>query len=432
MKRVKTGNIIIATTLILTSLLWFLSKSGLNEIVNYPLSSVNQITALMGTLLLSWGMLLMTRLDFLEDMFEGLNNVYTAHKKTSIWGIILIIIHVVALVFERLPNINQAFNLFLPLHKQPFINLGVFSFWLFILFITIALLRIKLKLPYHTWKTMHKFAGIALVLAFIHIILIPRDNPASMLNFWLIGTTGIGIASWIYYELFYKILTPSYKHEVSEIIRAGDVFKIKLTSIGRKMKYKPGQFVYLSFIKSAIEKEIHPFTITSHPNEKELSFAIKVLGDYTATLNKLKVGDIAQIWGPYGRFADRFLNTNKDVIFIGGGIGIASFLGMIKEEKRKGKNRSISLFYCTKYKCDACFDAELKNSFKDNPNFFYLNKCSRTDGRLSIPEIIKRAKDIKGTLIFVCGPKRMVSPLINSLTTQNIPSKNIISEYFNF
>lgn len=425
----RVGNIIIAATLLLTSLLWFLSKPGFSEIASYPVNSLNQITALLGTLLLSWSMLLMTRLDFLEDMFDGLNNVYIAHKNTSIWGMVLIIGHVVALMFERLPNVKQALNLFLPVHKQPFINLGVWSFWLFIFFIAITLLRKRLKLTYNTWKVLHKFAGIALIAAFAHILLIPRDAP-SVLTIWLIGTTGIGIASWLYYEFFYKLLAPSYKYKVSKITKAGDVFKIKLTPMGKGMLYKPGQFAYLSFIKSSVEKEIHPFTITSHPSEEGLSFAIKVLGDYTATLDKLKTGDMAQIWGPHGRFADKFLDTNKDAVFIGGGIGIAPFLGMMKEAKRVVGKRNISMFYCTKYKCDACFDGELATNSKNSPNLHYMNKCSRTDGRLSVSEIVKSTKGIKDTLVFICGPKRMIKPIIDDLTTRGFASKNIIAENF--
>ena len=179
--------IIIIFTLILTTILWLVFQSGLEEILKYPLISINQITALLGTLLLSWSMLLMTRLDFLEDIFDGLNNVYSAHKKVSIWGMVFIIVHVVSLVLERLPNINRALNLFLSFHNQLFINLGVISFWLFIIFIITTLLRSKLKLPYNTWKILHKFTGIALILAFIHIILLPKDNSIYMFNLWLIS-----------------------------------------------------------------------------------------------------------------------------------------------------------------------------------------------------------------------------------------------------
>ena len=372
----------------------------------------------------------MTRLDFLEDIFDGLNNVYSAHKKVSIWGMVFILVHVVSLVLERLPNISRALNLFLPFHNQLYINLGVISFWLFIIFIITTLLRSKLKLSYNTWKILHKFTGIALILAFIHIVLLPKDNSTYLFNLWLIGTTGAGIASWIYYEFVYKILTPNYKYKISEIKRAGDIFKIKLMPTNGKMQYKPGQFAYLSFIKSAVEKEIHPFTLTSHPSEEELSFAIKILGDYTATLDKLKVGDVAQVWGPHGRLANKLLKTNKDVVFIGGGIGIAPFLGMIKEAKRNMKNKNISLFYCTKYKCDVCFNTELKNSFENNPNFFYLNKCSRIDGRLSTSEITEKVRDVKNTLVFMCGPNRMIKPIVASLTSWGFPKNNIIVENF--
>ncbi len=425
------GYIIIAATLLMTFLLWFFSKS-LNEIVKFPFSSISSATAFLGTILLSWSMLLSTRLDFLEDWFDGLDKVYIVHKKVGIWGLALIAAHAVTLALERLPNIGRVLAMFLPGHPQKFLDLGIYGFWFFMLFVVMTILRKKIKLPYHIWKFVHKFTGIALFLGFIHILLIPHSSPSfNPLNLWILVTTGIGIASWLYFEFFYKLLTPSYKYEVVEITKDNDIFKISLRAIGEKMSYKTGQFACVSFVNGAVGKEAHPFSMISHQCENEISFAIKILGDYTSTLDKLKTGDMAQIKGPHGTFADKFLETKKDSIFIGGGIGMAPFVSMAKEvSRRKDFGRKVSMFYCTKYKRDACFDEELREISKNSLDCCYLNKCSRENGRLSVIEIVGNISDIKNTLVFICGPTRMSAPLIKSLVAEGVVKQNIVTEEF--
>jgi len=255
---------------------WLMFQFKLEEFPLFFLVQLTQITALIGTLLLSWSMLLMTRLNFLERLFDGLDKVYKTHKNVSIWGMIIITLHIVILAIQRVPNFSSAIKIFFPVHNQTYINLGVWSFWLFVFFVLTTLFMKKIKLLYHIWKYLHKATGIALILAFIHIILNPGDiSSISVLNIWLLFTTGTGIASWIYFEFFYKLLALSYYYRVTKIKKESEVFKIQLAPVDKKMKYKPGQFAYLSFINSKIGQEIHPFTITSHPDENELSFAIK-------------------------------------------------------------------------------------------------------------------------------------------------------------
>lgn len=433
MIKTRLGNILIIASLIITLILWLVFQYRPEDFPSLFFIQLNQVTALMGTLLLSWSMFLATRLNFLEKLFNSIDGVYKSHKKVSIWGMILIITHVISLAIQRVPNLNKVVGIFFPINNQVFINLGAWSFWLFIFFIAITLLMKKIKLPYHIWKYSHKVTGIALILAFIHIVLVPGITSTPILNTWILFTTGTGIASWIYFEFFYTLFTPNYVYQVSEIKKNGDIFKIKLTPQNNKMVYKPGQYARLSLIRSNISKEIHPFTITSHPDENELAFAIKILGDYTKNLDKLKIGDIAHVWGPYGNFSDKFLSSDKDAIFIGGGIGIAPFMSMIKEARKNlVSDRRVNVFYCTKYKCEACFDKEFIKDVEKYPSISYLNKCSREEGRLTMDEISDKTKDIKNTLIFICGPSRMIKPLESNLISKGFPKANIISEYFDF
>ena len=432
MTKTKSGNIVIIASLMLTTILWLSFQFKLEEFPTLLLIQINQITALLGTLLISWSMFLMTRLNILEKLFGGLDKTYKTHKKVSIWGMAMIVIHVVSLAIQRIPNFSRAINIFFPVHNQVYINLGAWSFWLFVFFVVITLLMKRIKLPHHVWRYLHKATGIALILAFLHIVLIPGNITSSpILNMWLLLTTGTGIASWIYFEFFYKLLAPNYFYRVTKITKDGDVFKIQLNPVGQKMAYKPGQFAYLSFVKSEVSKEIHPFTITSHPDENELTFAVKVLGDYTKTLDRLKIDDTVRIWGPHGTFADKFLETKMDSVFIGGGIGIAPFISMAKEAVKPGNiTRNVALYYCTKFKRDACFDYMLAKNTEKTSNYCYLNKCSQEGGRLSAPEIVAKMKNVKNTLVFICGPSRMVNPLAKDLRKKGVLGQNIITENF--
>ena len=432
MTKTKLGNAILVSSLAITIVLWLVFQFKLEEFPAFFWIQLDQITALIGTLLLSWSMLLATRLNFLEILFGGLDRVYRTHKKVSIWGMVLVTVHVVSLAILRIPNFSKAINIFFPVHDQAYMNLGAWSFWLFVFFVLTTIWMKKIKMPYHIWKYVHKVTGVALILAFIHIVTLPGNITASpILNIWLLLTTGTGIASWIYFEFFYKLLAPSYTYHVSEVKKEGDVFKLQLSPTDKKMAYKPGQFAYLSFIKSRVNKEIHPFTITSYPDEKNLSFAIKILGDYTQTLEKIRTNDEVRVWGPYGNFASRFLQSDKNAIFIGGGIGIAPFVSMLKEAKKNTTSTArLDIFYCTKYKCEACFDEDFKRETGENLSFSYLNKCSREEGRLMVSEITKNVPEVDNTIVYICGPNRMVQPLEKDLVSHGFSKTNIVSESF--
>jgi len=430
MIKTKSGNILIFISLAVTMILWLVFQFRIEDFPSLFLYQLNQVAALIGTLLLSWSMFLATRLNVLEYLFDGMDGVYKSHKKVSIWGMVIIISHVAFLAVQKMPNLDRAVGMFFPIHNQIFVNVGAWSLWSFVLFVATTLLMKKIKLPYHIWKYTHKITGIALILAFVHIVLTPGLVSLPILNFWILFTIGAGIACWIYFEFLYKLLTMNYAYQISAINKVGDVFKIDLTPQDKNMSYKPGQYAYLSFAKSKIKREAHPFTITSHPDDNKLTFAIKILGDYTSTLDNLQVGDIANINGPYGNFADRFLSSDTDAVFIGGGIGIAPFMSMIKEAKKQTNDRKVSIFYCTKFKCEAYFDEEFTKDIGENLNISYINKCSREEGRLAVTEITEKIKDIKNTLVFICGPKRMVHPLEKDLILQDFSKNNIVSENF--
>jgi len=106
--------------------------------------------------------------------------------------------------------------------------------------------------------------------------------------------------------------------------------------------YKPGQFV---IIRVAEEGERIPLTIVE-TDKKNKSFRIifQVVGTTTKLLSKLKINNkILDILGPLGNKVD-IPGTVKNILFVGGGIGIAPLFSKIDEFiNKKGLNGSVIL-----------------------------------------------------------------------------------------
>ena len=208
--------------------------------------------------------------------------------------------------------------------------------------------------------------------------------------------------------------------------------KCPLKPLGDKMPFSLAQFAYISFQSVGISSELHPYCIVSLPGEDVLRFSIKELGDYTKTLGKLKRGDKAAVFGPYGRLGSKFIATDKDAVFVAGGIGIAPFLSMFKKASLEKNDRHTALFYCTKYKKEATFDSELRDLEKNNSNLHYHNQCSREPGgcHLSVQQIIGQVRDVQNTIVYLCGPSRMMDGLKKDLMKEGFQTENIVLEDF--
>ena len=76
--------------------------------------------------------------------------------------------------------------------------------------------------------------------------------------------------------------------------------------------------------------ELHPFTISSAPQEDVLRLTVKASGDFTRHLfSNLKAGMDAVIEGAYGMFD--YKTGGQKQIWVAGGIGVTPFLSFIRD-----------------------------------------------------------------------------------------------------
>jgi len=405
--------------------LWYETDLGAAQFTN--LLSLGQISALVGAILLAINFILSTRLKFLEGLFGGLNKVYALHHTTGSLAVVFLSLHPVFLGFYHLKfSAKAAFLALFPPLSQPAVWFGIFSYTSLVILIILTLYA---KIPYHIWKLTHKFMGVVLILAILHIVLIPSTvSYNGPLLIYMLSVLGMGLFCYLYRTLFGKLFVKRHEYKVTGVNFDHGVTKITLLPLGRGIKFTPGQFIFISFISKIPGIEEHPFSLTDAPNEKEISIAPKASGDYTAKLKNLAINSKALIEGPFGSFS--YLNSpRKKQVWIAGGIGITPFVSMAKSFTKNNGIDAI-LYYQTSIPKEAVFLRELTGISKKYPNLKIIPVYTQLSGRISAQKVENEVPDFKARGIFICGPISMMKDLRSQFNKLGVRNGHIYSEEF--
>ncbi|MGA1825622.1 MAG: FAD-binding oxidoreductase, partial [bacterium] len=115
----------------------------------------------------------------------------------------------------------------------------------------------------------------------------------------------------------YKMRILEVKDETQDV----KTFKLAFDdpTIGDKFAFKAGQFGEFSVFGEGEAT----FCIASSPTRRGyIECSVKSIGKVTEELHKMCVGDIIGFRGPYGNFFPIEKMEKRDLIFIGGGIGL--------------------------------------------------------------------------------------------------------------
>ncbi len=387
-------------------------------------SSIGQIFGLTGMAMLSLSFLLNSRLSFLEEYFGGLDKMYLSHHNLGTISFMLLLFHPVILALRFLSSSAKQALFFLLPGRNLAINFGIGTLSLMILLLILTFL---VNLKYERWRFTHKFLGLVLVGAIVHMLLIPSDVSRSiLLKGYLIGLSGIALISYSYRTLLGKSDRAKLRYHIKEINQLGsEILEIVLKPEGKHIQFIAGQFAFVKFLAEEMPKEQHPFTISSSPKEGQLRFSIKMSGDYTSTLKNLRPGMTAEIEGPYGRF---FSVSAGEEVWIAGGIGITPFLSRARDLKN---NKQIDLFYSLRNKKDSFFVKELEEIARKNKNFRLHMHYTLEEGHINIKKIKNILRYMIGREVFICGPAGMMTSLKKQFTSEGFDRDHIHMEEFN-
>lgn len=426
----KLGVIIFFAINIITIILWTLSKDG-PSLLSLPVwKSLGQLAGLIAATTISLEFFLSARLKLVERLFGGLDKVYKIHALAGAMSLIFSINHPIFLAINVLPSSQAATKYLLPSLDNWAFLVGFLALYALLLLVLLTLL---LKLPYKIWKFTHYFMVVPLIMVIWHMLIIPSDISNYLpLKVWLVGISGVALFFYIYKKFFYSNSAARHSYSLSAVEVKQHLIELVLKPAGKALQFMPGQFAYISIDSPGFSKDEHPFSLASAPSDSFLHLGIKPLGELTTKLANLPLGADIKVYGPYGTFGDRQLTSNKDSVWIAGGIGVTPFLSLLRYYSQNFPSKKIWFYYINKTIQDLDFLDEIKENSSQSQNIKIIPYASEVYGRFSVDSIKPEVVNFKDKLFLICGPRKMMEDITWQLVSAGVHPRNIVIEDFNF
>jgi predicted ferric reductase len=378
-------------------------------------------------------MLAVVRAHALEPVFGGLDRAVRFHRILGPSAILLLIAHVIFLALVELESGTSIGNVFIPFWSESARSIDIIVFYLLLL---LGGLAYDHRMRYERWLSVHRLTGLIFLAGSAHAAIEPGTiADFEPLRTWMVILILAGGAAWLYRVVLFNRLGPRYRYRLETIVQHGsNIIDLVMRPTDRRMMYEPGTFVFLRVPDmEGKQKELHPFSISSSPVDRDLRLSIRTVGDFTRRLPELKSGTRLDVYGPFGGFTSHRFAPFRRLVCIGAGIGITPFLGMLAFELNNRDFRRIWLYYVVRDDQDAVYDSEIRQSYLEAESYIdYELWPTASRGRITAAQIAAEVAPLDDYAVMLCGQVRFISDLARQFRALGLPRDRIITEEFEF
>lgn len=202
----------------------------------------------------------------------------------------------------------------------------------------------------------------------------------------------------------------------------------------------------------ASERTTRAYSVASRPEDRgRVVFNIRLAvppagqeaeippGVVSSYLFGLQPGDSIDVSGPFGEF--HVQPTEREMVFVGGGVGMAPLRAMIHEQLGQGTQRPISYFYGARARADLFYVEEFEQLAASHPNFNWTVALSdpapgdRWHGPTGfVHEVLLKALGShpapEDCEYYLCGPPVMISAVLSALDQLGVEPHSIFNDDF--
>ena len=220
-------------------------------------------------------------------------------------------------------------------------------------------------------------------------------------------------------------------------------------------EYRPDwdKFNLWRYVSEVKEPALRAYSMASYPEEKEIMLNVRIAtpppgapdsvppGVMSSFIFNLKPGDKVIVSGPYGEFFAK--DTDAEMVFIGGGAGMAPMRSHIFDQLRRLKSkRKITFWYGARSKREMFYVEDFDMLARENDNFDWhvaLSDPLPEDNwkgytgfihNVLFEEFIKNHPNPEDCEYYMCGPPIMNSSVINMLLANGVDRENIFLDDF--
>ena len=403
------------------------------------LNAAGRVTALLGTYLVLWQLVLMARVPLLEDAF-GMERLAVLHRQNAYLAVGLLVLHGILQTagYQLADGYSTLHQLQDFVDHYPGLLPAIAALLLMVAVFLASIATARRRLRYETWYFLHLYTYLAVALAFAHELATGTDfiaNPLFVAYWWVLY---IAVVAAI---LGCRVALPLLRYDrhhfrVQRVVReAAGITSIYIA--GRDLaafRYRAGQFGIWRFLDRKRWWEAHPFTISTAPNGRQLRLTVRAIGDFTSRLQQLKPGTRVLLEGPFGHFTRR-ASRHRKVLLLAGGIGITP-IRALAEEMAAMRFDVVLVYRCHK-EGEIAFHDELDALAEKGVRVEYQvgekpsARVGTRDSWLGQQNLFRYAPDLTDREIYVCGPPEMTRRLQETLAQLGL-EHNLHREAFRF
>lgn len=374
----------------------------------------------------------------------GIDKIMAFHKLAALWLVLALLLHPLAYVLPTslddpdLGWIRLQFYLTDPSYRTGVISLGALG-----VLVATSLLRDRLPWPYEAWRAAHLLLGLSAVLCGLHHAwAVGRFSAEGALAWvWALVALAVLIVVLVLYGWRWWLLHRRPWRLESVTKRADRMWELDIQpGPGTPaLTYHARQFVWMTEGARRFPLFDHPFSIADSPSREGLSLLIKEAGDFTNQIGNLPEGRVIGIDGPYGEFTLE-AHPAEALLLIGGGVGIAPIIGILRDMVARRDTRPVRLAYAVGQPQNfACLDELRAATEKLDLQLWLLSEDppdapDMMHGRLTHARLTEMMKGLPpdSTKTLICGPGPMVVAVSDMLLETGMPMRNVVYERFDY
>jgi predicted ferric reductase len=403
------------------------------------LTAAGELAALYGTYLVLIQLVLMSRSPWLDQLF-GADRVAMLHRWVGFSAILLLAAHGALTIsgYAVADGSGIPAETVTVLTSYPYVLMATAGMALLVAIGVTSVAIARRRLSYETWYGIHLYAYLAIALAFMHQLIVGTDflgDPVARL-YW-IGLYVVAATLMVAFRFGQPVaLSLRHRLRVANVVQESPgVASIYVT--GRdldQLAVRAGQWFRWRFLTRDDWWRSHPFSLSAAPNGRFLRLTVKGVGDFSARLQRMRIGTPVFVEGPYGALTGA-ARTRPRVLLIAGGIGVTPLRALL-EDLPAGRG-DLTLLYRTRGARDLVFEREFDQLARlRGATVHYLVGRRGTPDMPRDPfeprSLRRLVPDVHQRDVYVCGPVPMMDTVRRSLRALHVPDAQIHDERFAF
>ena len=395
------------------------------------ITALSRVLAMTGTAFALFSILLSARIPWVERSI-GQDRLIRWHRTLGPYSLWMIFMHVllVTVGYSMLDGTNIWIEFWNITFTMSWMVPALLGFAFMMMIGVTSYRKIRSKLKYETWWTIHLYAYLGIALSFMHQIQTGAmfiGKPATQALWINLHLVTLGIVVW------FRVLQPlrvSLRHNLRvERVLTENHNTISVIMKGKRIDElgaRGGQFFGWRFLAKQYWWESHPYSLSASPHNDRLRITVKDLGDHSRWMADLKPGTRVLIEGPYGVFtADQA--TGSSVTLIAGGVGITPVRALLEELPT---DSDITLIWRASREADLMLRDEVERLAQQHHAVIHYLVGSRHDVALDSATLLRCAPNIRTSDVFLCGPEAIVEQAVASAKALGVRSSQIHAEAF--